>query len=132
MRRESWLATLRSLALVAMVVQPVAAAEKNGFTDHSFRGSYALGIIGTVVSVGPVAGTGLLTSDGRGSLVGTQTISYGVGPCVLTVTSAVGGPLCTSGNGSNVDFSFVLSGGPGTADKIKLSETSTGFAILAQ
>jgi len=102
------------------------------------------------VSVGPIAGTGLLTSDGRGSLVGTQTISYGVGPCVLTlagtctvhadgtgtgtvaVTSAVGGPLCTSGNGSNVDFSFVLSGGPGTADKIKLSETSTGFAILAQ
>jgi hypothetical protein len=150
MRRESWLATLRSLALVAMVVQPVAEAENNGFTDHSFRGSYALGIIGTVVSVGPVAGTGLLTSDGRGSLVGTQTISYGVGPCVLTlagtytvhadgtgtgtvtVTSAVGGPLCTSGNGSNVDFSFVLSGGPGTADKIKLSETSTGFAILAQ
>jgi len=102
-----------------------------------------------VVSVGPVAGTGLLTSDGLGGLVGTETISYGLGPCVLTlagtysvnadgtgtgsvtVTSAVGGPLCTSGNTSNVDFSFVLSGGPGTADKIKLSETSTGFAILA-
>lgn len=142
MKRKSWTAAIASIVLLVGIAPQAGAADK--FVDHSFRGSYALGIIGTVVGVGPVAGTGLLTSDGKGNFVGTETISYGVGPCVLTltgtysvnpdgtgtgtatVTSAGGGPLCTSGNGSTVDFSFVLS-----ADKIKLSETSTGFAILA-
>ena len=142
--------TLSGLALVLVLAQSVDAEDGRKFSDRSLRGSYAVGISGTVVSVGPMAGTGLLTGDGRGNLVGTQTISYGTGPCVLTlagtysvnpdgtgtgsvtVTSAVGGPLCTSGNGSIVDFSFVLSGEPGHADKIKLSETSPGFAILAQ
>src|SRR5262249_49424297 len=110
MRRASSIVILGGLAFVGAVTLPAAAGDNNGFSAHSFRGSYALGIIGTVVSVGPVAGTGLLTSDGHGGLVGTETISYGLGPCVLTlagtysvnadgtgtgsvtVTSAVGGP----------------------------------------
>jgi len=143
------MATLSILAFLILLA-PLAGAQGGGFSNHSFRGSYTLGIIGTVVSVGPVAGTGLLTSDGRGNLVGSETISYGIGPCVLslsgtysvnpdgtgtgsvTVTQAVGGSLCASGSGDTVDFSFVLSGPTGAADKIKLSETSTGFAILAQ
>jgi hypothetical protein len=141
--------TLGVLALLVLIA-PVAAAQGSHFSEHSFRGSYAVGIIGTVVGVGPVAGTGLLTSDGRGNLVGTETISYGTGPCALTlngtysvnhdgtgtgsvtVTQAVGESLCRGGSGSTVNFSFVLSGSPGAADKIKLSETSEGFAILAQ
>jgi len=143
------MATLSILAVLVFLA-PLASGQGNGFSNHSFRGSYALGIIGTVVSVGPVAGTGLLTSDGRGNLVGSETISYGTGPCVLslsgthsvnpdgtgtgsvTVTQAVGGSLCASGSADTVDFSFVLSGPTGAAEKIKLSETSTGFAILAQ
>lgn len=150
MNRSFSIAAVGSAVLVVMLIQQGSAAERNGFSNHSFRGSYALGIIGTVISVGPVAGTGRLTSDGNGNFAGTETISYGVGPCVLTligtysvnsdgtgtgsatVTSALGGPLCTSGNAATVDFSFVLSGARGPADRIKLSETSTGFAILAE
>jgi hypothetical protein len=150
MRRTTWIPVISSVMLLVAQPQHGSADDGNGFSNRSFRGSYALGIIGTVVSVGPVAGTGLLTSDGKGNFVGSETISYGVGPCVLTltgtysvnpdgtgtgtatVTSAAGGPLCTSGNLSTVDFSLVLSGGRGAADKIKLSETSTGFAILAE
>ena len=150
MRRRLWIPAISSVMLLVAQAQQGSADDGNGFSNRSFRGSYALGIIGTVVSVGPVAGTGLLTSDGKGSFVGSETISYGVGPCVLTltgtysvnpdgtgtgsatVTSAAGGPLCTSGNLATVDFSLVLSGGKGAADKIKLSETSTGFAILAE
>ena len=149
MERRSWIAAISSVVLFAMLAHQGSAVEPGGFSNRSFRGSYALGIIGTVVSVGPVAGAGVLTSDGNGNLVGTETISYGFGPCVLTLTgtysvdpdgtgtgsvtvlSATGGPLCTSGNGSTVTFSLVLSG-KGIADKIKLSETSTGFAILAE
>ena len=145
MKRKSWTTVIGVVVLLVGLAQQASAAGPNRFSIHSFKGSYALGIIGTVVGVGPVAGTGLLTSDGKGHFVGTETISYGVGPCVLTltgtysvnpdgtgtgtatVTSADGGPLCTSGNGSTVDFSFVL-----LANKIKLSETSTGFAILAE
>ena len=150
MKRTSWIAAISSVVLLAMSAQQGSAVEPGGFSDRSFRGSYALGIIGTVVSVGPVAGTGVLTSDGKGNLDGTQTISYGFGPCVLTLSGTYsvnpdgtgtgsvtvlsatgGGSLCASGNGSIVTFSFVLSG-RGIADKIKLSETSTGFAILAE
>jgi hypothetical protein len=145
MKLEFRIAAIGSVILLGVLAQPVSAVEPNGFSNHSFRGGYALGIIGTVVGVGPVAGTGLLTSDGKGNFVGNETISYGVGPCVLTligtysvnpdgtgtgtatVTSAGGGQLCASGNGSTVDFSFVLAG-----DRIKLSETSDGFAILAE
>jgi hypothetical protein len=149
MKPTSWIAAISSVVLIAMSVQQGSAVEAGGFSNRTFKGSYALGITGTVVSVGPVAGTGLLTSDGNGNLVGTETISYGLGPCLLsligtysvdpdgtgtgsvTVLSAIGGPLCTGGNGSTVTFSLVLSG-KGTADKMKLSETSPGFAILAE
>jgi hypothetical protein len=149
MKRTSWIAAMGSVVVLAISAQRGSAVEQGGFSNRSFSGSYALGITGTVVSVGPVAGTGVLTSDGNGNLIGSETISYGFGPCVLsligtysvdpdgtgtgsvTVLSATGGPLCTSGNGSNVTFSLVLSG-KGIADKMKLSETSPGFAILAE
>ena len=125
MKRSSWVAAISSVILVAMWAQQGSAVQPAGFSNRSFSGSYALGISGTVVSVGPVAGTGVLTSDGNGNLVGSETISYGLGPCVLsligtysvdpdgtgtgsvTVLSATGGPLCTSGNGSTVTFSLV-------------------------
>lgn len=145
MKRIGW-------AMMVVSVIGLSAAQQAGaegpFSNKSFRGSYALGITGTVLAAGPVAGTGLITSDGRGNVNGVETISYGNGPCVLTfagtytvnpdgtgtgsvtVTSTIGGSLCTSGNGAAVDFSFVLSG-RGLADTIKLSETSPGFAILA-
>lgn len=144
MNWKSWTAAISSLVLILGPTHKATAAEPRKFSDHSFNGSYALGIIGTVVGVGPVAGTGLLISDGKGHFTGTETISYGLGPCTLTltgtyavspdgtgtgtatVTTAGGGDLCTSGNGSVVEFSFVLS-----SNKIKLSETSPGFAILA-
>jgi hypothetical protein len=147
MKRIGWAMLGGGIGLLA--AQQASAGGLGSFSDQSFRGSYALGISGTVLAAGPVAGTGVITSDGQGNVDGVQTISYGSGPCVLTfagtysvnpdgtgtgsvtVTSTIGGALCTSGNGSTVEFSFVLSG-KGLADRIKLSETSPGFAILAE
>ncbi len=147
MKRIGWAMLGGGIWLLA--AQQASAGGLGPFSDQSFRGSYALGISGTVLAAGPVAGTGVITSDGQGNVDGVQTISYGSGPCVLTfagtysvnpdgtgtgsvtVTSTIGGALCTSGNGSTVEFSFVLSG-KGLADRIKLAETSPGFAILAE
>lgn len=146
MRKTLWLSFLAS-ALLLLLQNPTMNA--GGFSKKSFRGSYALGISGAVLTVGPIAGTGVLVADGGGNLTGTQTISYGSGPCTfnvtgtydinpdgngsgqLTVSDATGGPICTSGNGLTVTFSLVLvGGGNGTARTVKLSETSPNYAVL--
>jgi hypothetical protein len=148
MKNARWFATTCAVAMMLLPWQGIGAADGR-FSKKSFHGSYALGISGAVISVGPIAGTGVLVADGDGNLTGTQTISYGSGPCTfnvagtydvnpdgngsgqLTVSGASGGTICTSGNGQTVTFSLVLvGGGNGIAKIVKLSETSPNYAVL--
>jgi hypothetical protein len=148
MKKRPWLSTVFAAIILLLLGQAIGAAD-GGFSRRSFHGSYALGISGAVISVGPIAGTGVLVADGEGNLTGTQTISYGSGPCTfnvagtydvnpdgngsgqLTVSGASGGTICTSGNGLTVTFSLVLvGGGKGVAKTVKLSETSPNYAVL--
>lgn len=43
-----------------------AAPAATGFSANSLKGSYALGLIGSDKTIGPVAGTGVITSTGNG------------------------------------------------------------------
>jgi hypothetical protein len=148
MKKNAWLSIVFAAVIVLLLGYAIGAAD-GGFSRRSFHGSYALGISGDVIGVGPIAGTGVLVADGEGNLTGTQTISYGSGPCTfnvagtydvnpdgngsgqLTVSGASGGTICTSGNGLTVTFSLVLvGGGNGVAKTVKLSETSPNYAVL--
>jgi hypothetical protein len=99
-----------------------------GFSLKSLKGSYAVGFSGTDLTVGPIAGTGVITSDGKGALSGTQTIKDGPIVCTesfsgtyainpdgtgtgsVTVTSTPDVGICAASVGNVIGFSLVLSG----------------------
>jgi len=120
-----------------------------GFTAKSFKGSYALGFSGTDLTIGPIAGTGVLSSDGKGNVKGTQTIKDGATTCTeslggtysvnpdgtgdgsVTVTGTTGSGICQDAVGNVITFSLVLWNSHGES-KIKLSETSPNYVILGE
>ncbi|MDO8431932.1 MAG: hypothetical protein Q7S58_05915 [Candidatus Binatus sp.] len=124
-----------------------SAFATSGFSNKSFKGSYAVGFSGTDLTVGPIAGTGILIADGKGNLTGTETIkdgpivctesfsgTYGINPDgtgtgSVTVTSTPDGGICASSIGNVITFSLVLSGN-GSSNQIKLSETNPNYVIL--
>ena len=119
----------------------------SGFSNKSFKGSYGVGFSGTDLTVGPIAGTGILVADGNGNLTGTETIkdgpivcnesfsgtyginSDGTGTGSVTVTSTPDGGICEASVGNVITFSLVLSGN-GSSNQIKLSETNPNYVIL--
>ena len=119
----------------------------SGFSKRNFKGSYAIGFSGTDLTVGPIAGTGVIVADGRGSLNGTETIKDGPIVCTesfagtydvnpdgtgsgsITVTSTPDGGICAASVGNVISFSLVLSGNR-PSNEIKLSETNPNYVIL--
>ena len=119
-----------------------------GFSNKNLKGSYAVGFSGTDLTVGPIAGTGVLTGDGKGNLTGTQTIKDGPFVCTesfsgtyavnpdgtgtgsVTVTSTPDAGVCAASVGNVITFSLVLNGN-NNSSQIKLSETNPNYVILA-
>jgi hypothetical protein len=60
-------------------------------TDASLHGSYGYSFDGTVIGIGPAAGSGVITFDGEGNLSGADTLSLNgtIIPRTLTGTYAV-------------------------------------------
>jgi hypothetical protein len=60
-------------------------------TDASLRGSYGYSFDGTVMGIGPTAGSGVITFDGEGNLSGADTLSLNgtIIPRTLTGTYTV-------------------------------------------
>ncbi len=126
---------------------PGSAFAASRFSDRSFKGSYAVGFSGTDLTVGPIAGTGVLIADGKGNLSGTETIKDGPIVCTesfagtyaitadgtgtgsVTVTSTPDGGICAASVGNVITFSLVLSGDR-PSNQIKLSETNPNYVIL--
>jgi hypothetical protein len=153
MRTIFWVSVVSVLfSLIGLgAVDNGAAMAGPGFSLKSFKGSYALGFIGTDLALGQIAGTGVLTADGKGNLTGTETIkddtvvctenlsgSYtvnpdGTGTGAVTVESTpdIGNAICTGSVGHEITFSLVLFG-HGSNSKVKFSETSPNYIILGQ
>ena len=65
------------VGLLALGIMPeLQAGEDQGCSNASLRGSYGFTGAGTILGVGAVASVGSFTSDGRGNLAGTDTISF--------------------------------------------------------
>jgi hypothetical protein len=149
MKRARWgiLAAIIPVLLLVGHQQTLSLAD-SGFTKQSFKGRYAVGFSGADLNVGPIAGTGIMVSDGNGNLTGTQTIkdgpfvctesfigtysinADGTGAGTVTVTSTPDPGVCAASIGNVITFSLVLSGN-GAGSQVKLSETNPNYVILA-
>ncbi len=137
---------MKTICLLGVVLLAASLLNAANFSNATFKGTYALGFSGTDLTIGPIAGTGLLISDGEGGLTGSQTINDGgivcdenlsgnysidadgTGSGSLTVESTSGGGICEAAVGNVVTFSLVLAG---NGRSLRLSETNSNYVILA-
>jgi len=145
--RTAILAGAASLVLASSIFAGRVSLAESGFSAKSLKGGYAFGFIGTDQTIGPVAGTGVITSTGNGQLSGTIMIKDGPVPCTestsgkytinsdgtgtgsVNVTNAAGGTDCTATVGRMFAVSLALAGGQ-PARQIKISLTDPQFAVL--
>ncbi len=118
------------------------------FSQASFKGRYAIEFIGIDAVSGQVAGTGIIRSNGDGTLTGIIAIKDGANACtdsltgtysvsadgMGTATFTVAGsdpssPPCGNAIGSSLGFTFVLDG-RGENRQIKFSATTPQFTLM--
>jgi hypothetical protein len=61
---------------VLLIAPVVHATDNQACSNASVQGTYEFSASGTIVGVGPTAGVGLFTSDGKGNISGKDTSSF--------------------------------------------------------
>jgi hypothetical protein len=132
-----WLAPVLAVLLSGGGVRP-AAAKHDRCDNGSISGSYGYTVNGTNLGVGLVAAVGRVTSDGRGNLTATDTLSAAGTILRRTITGSYAvNPNCTGSGqftdnfGLTVRLDFVVSDG---GDEFQFIQTDPGtiFTGLAK
>ena len=132
-----WLAPVLAVLLSGGGVRP-AAAKHDRCDNGSISGSYGYTVNGTNLGVGLVAAVGRVTSDGRGNLSATDTLSAAGTILHRTITGSYAvNPDCTGSGqftdnfGLTVHLDFVVNDG---GDEFQFIQTDPGtiFTGLAK
>ena len=128
----------KSIFLAGLVMSAVSTgawAEKGFTTKDIKKGSYAFSFDGQIITVGPVAATGIMVSDGHGNVTeAVRTISVSGVPATQTFTctysvnrNGTGSAVCTVDDGSVETWDLVVEN---RARTLRFVSTTPGVVAL--